>query len=87
MPEQKLPIVDNPNAPEIFSGGKICYAKMSGDCVVLTFTSPKWCPSDNSGKNAIVARVVMPLIRAEALLDGLRSFLDEHASTPFTAES
>ena len=77
MPDSELPIIDNTSAPEIFASGRICYSMIGAETLIITFTNMRWCPEENTGKNVVVSRMVLPVHKAQALVLGLNTFLEQ----------
>jgi hypothetical protein len=82
MPDNSIPVIDHPLAPEIFAGGGACFGLIGTTAVVVTLTSPRWNPEDDTAAQHVVARIVLPLHRAQTLVLGLNAFLEKHGHKP-----
>ncbi|SNB77151.1 hypothetical protein SAMN07250955_11632 [Arboricoccus pini] len=71
-----VPLVDNPNAPELFAADAVGFFAHEG-VVYITFAAPKvnHSTSPSSLNRVVVGRLAMPVKGARQLAEGLFDFI------------
>lgn len=83
--DQKIPLLPNPLAPEVFAANAAGFFLLNGN-IVITLESVRPEYSDGPTLNrVVVGRVVMPVQGAQNLVVALNDFLAKHSLDPSSA--